>query len=102
MFAIPIDPFHTKAFLVNGDIAQEFVNYWVTSGDTQFFEDSLFPVYNSIATFYSEILTKNGSTYQLTNMTDPDEVFSRYPSTRRQADIYSTPTMWIMVVLLNH
>ena len=59
---------------VNGDIAQEFVNYWVTSGDSQFFEDSLFPVYNSIATFYSELLTKNGSSYQLTNMTDPDEV----------------------------
>ncbi|KAL8823513.1 MAG: hypothetical protein Q9191_005784 [Dirinaria sp. TL-2023a] len=58
---------------INGDIAQEFVNYWVTSGDTQFFQDSLFPVYNSIATFYSELLTKNGSSYQLTNMTDPDE-----------------------------
>lgn len=65
----------TLTFAVNGDIAQEFVNYWVASGDTQFFEDSLFPVYNSIATFYSELLTKNGSSYQLTNMTDPDEVY---------------------------
>ncbi len=58
---------------INGDIAQEFVNYWVTSGDTEFFETELFPVYDSIAKFYSELLVKNGSTYQLYNMTDPDE-----------------------------
>ncbi|KAL9604337.1 MAG: hypothetical protein Q9219_000525 [cf. Caloplaca sp. 3 TL-2023] len=58
---------------INGDIAQEFANYWVTSGDTQFFRDQLFPIYNSIAIFYSELLEKNGSTYVLTNMTDPDE-----------------------------
>ena len=56
---------------INGDIAQEFSNYWVASGDTRFFEQSMFPVYDSIATFYSEILTKNGSQYMLTNMTDP-------------------------------
>lgn len=58
---------------INGDIAQEFANYWVTSGDTQFFKDQLFPIYNSIAIFYSELLEKNGSTYVLSNMTDPDE-----------------------------
>ncbi len=58
---------------INGDIAQEFANYWVTSGDTEFFNASLFPIYNSIATFYSEVVTKNGSQYTLTNMTDPDE-----------------------------
>lgn len=58
---------------INGDIAQEFANYWVTSGDTQFFNASLFPIYDSIATFYSEVVTKNGSQYVLTNMTDPDE-----------------------------
>jgi len=58
---------------INGDIAQEFANYWVTSGDTKFFNASLFPIYNSIATFYSEVVTKNGSQYSLTNMTDPDE-----------------------------
>ena len=58
---------------INGDIAQEFVNYWVATGDTAFFEAEIFPVYNSIATFYSEVLTKNGSKYALTNMTDPDE-----------------------------
>ena len=58
---------------INGDIAQEFANYWVTSGDTEFFRTYLFPVYNSVAVFYSEVLTKNGSQYTLTNMTDPDE-----------------------------
>lgn len=58
---------------INGDIAQEFANYWVVSGDTKFFKDSLFPVYDSIATFYSELLVKNGSYYMLNNMTDPDE-----------------------------
>lgn len=58
---------------INGDIAQEFANYWVASGDTEFFNASLFPIYNSIATFYSEVVTKNGSSYVLTNMTDPDE-----------------------------
>ena len=58
---------------INGDIAQEFANYWVTSGDTQFFNETLFPVYDSIAMFYSQVVTKNGSSYVLTNMTDPDE-----------------------------
>ncbi|KAL8741684.1 MAG: hypothetical protein Q9190_005734 [Brigantiaea leucoxantha] len=58
---------------INGDIAQEFSNYWVTSGDTKFFQESLFPVYNSIAVFYSEVLTRENSSYTLTNMTDPDE-----------------------------
>jgi len=58
---------------INGDIAQEFINYWVATGDTAFFEDKLFPVYDSIATFFSDVLTKNGSRYQVTNMTDPDE-----------------------------
>ena len=58
---------------INGDIAQEFTNYWVASGDTAFFETDLFPIYDSIATFFSEVLTKKGSQYELTNMTDPDE-----------------------------
>ncbi|KAI4093694.1 MAG: hypothetical protein LQ344_002759 [Seirophora lacunosa] len=58
---------------INGDIAQEFANYWVTSGDTEFFREQLFPIYDSVAVFYSELVEKNGSSYVLTNMTDPDE-----------------------------
>ena len=58
---------------INGDILQEFTNYWVASGDSNYFLTSLMPIYESIATFYSELLSKNGSSYILTNMTDPDE-----------------------------
>ena len=58
---------------INGDIAQGFVNYWITSGDIQFFNDTLFPIYDSIASFYSQVVSKNESLYVLTNMTDPDE-----------------------------
>ena len=58
---------------INGDIAQAFANYWVTSGDTQYFNETLFPIYDSIASFFAQVVTKNGSSYTLTNMTDPDE-----------------------------
>ena len=58
---------------INGDIAQEFANYWVTSGDTQFFQTELLPIYDSIATLYSELLVKNKTFYTLKNMTEPDE-----------------------------
>jgi trehalose/maltose hydrolase-like predicted phosphorylase len=58
---------------INGDIGQEFTNYWVSSGDTAFFRESLYPIYDSVATLYSELLVKNGSNWALLNMTDPDE-----------------------------
>jgi trehalose/maltose hydrolase-like predicted phosphorylase len=58
---------------INGDIAQQFTDYFIATGDTLFFRDALFPIYDSIATFFSDIITKKGSRYELTNMTDPDE-----------------------------
>jgi trehalose/maltose hydrolase-like predicted phosphorylase len=59
---------------LNGDIALEFTNYWVVSGNTEYFQRELFPIYNSIAVFLSEILDKTADgKYELTNMTDPDE-----------------------------
>jgi len=60
---------------LNGDIVNSFVNYWSASGDDDFFNSSLLEVTNSIATFYSELLTYNEttSTWWLTNLTDPDE-----------------------------
>jgi trehalose/maltose hydrolase-like predicted phosphorylase len=59
---------------LNGDIALEFENYWVVSGDTEFFEQELFPIYNSMATFLSEVLEQNEEgQWELKNMTDPDE-----------------------------
>lgn len=58
---------------LNGDIAISLVNQWVVSGDTETFQNEHFPIYNSIATVYGDLLKKNGSYYSLTNMTDPDE-----------------------------
>ncbi|RMZ76616.1 hypothetical protein DV738_g4777, partial [Chaetothyriales sp. CBS 135597] len=58
---------------INGDIAQSFSTYWTASGDTDYFQDSLYPVHTSIANLYSQLLQKNGSLYVLTNLTDPDE-----------------------------
>ena len=56
---------------IGGDIAQELANYWVVSGDTATFQKSYFPIYEGIALFYSEILTKQGSQFALNDMTDP-------------------------------
>ncbi|KAI9738730.1 MAG: hypothetical protein M1834_008235 [Cirrosporium novae-zelandiae] len=60
---------------INGDIVMEFGNYWAITGDTTFFEEKLFPIHSSIATFYSELLQYNETVdkWSLTNMTDPDE-----------------------------
>lgn len=58
---------------LNGDIGLDFINYWIASGDTAFFEKNLLPIYNSIAITMSELLDRNGTEWILTNMTDPDE-----------------------------
>ncbi|WEW59466.1 alpha,alpha-trehalase ath1 [Emydomyces testavorans] len=58
---------------LNGDIGLQMINNWVTTGDTEYFNSSLYPVYNSIATMFADILEKNGTKWTLTNMTDPDE-----------------------------
>ncbi|KAJ6019886.1 hypothetical protein N7499_002973 [Penicillium canescens] len=58
---------------INGDIGMALVNQWVTSGDNDTFKGSLFPIYNSVATLYADLLQRNGSYWTLTNMTDPDE-----------------------------
>ncbi|KAI5291363.1 hypothetical protein KEM54_005165 [Ascosphaera aggregata] len=66
---------------LNGDIALEFINEWVTTGDDDFFNQTLLPIFNSIATGYASVVEKNGSTYTLTNMTDPN--------TKRYQDEYA-------------
>ncbi|OAL27850.1 hypothetical protein AYO22_03195 [Fonsecaea multimorphosa] len=58
---------------LNGDIGLEFINLWISSGDTAMFQENLWPIYDSLATMYSEILERNGSHWVLLNMTDPDE-----------------------------
>ena len=56
---------------LNGDIGLALVNQWVASGDTLWFQNYLFPIYDSVAILYSELVERNGSSWTLTNMTDP-------------------------------
>lgn len=58
---------------INGDIGLALFNEYVVTGDVDTFENEYFPVYDAIATFYSELVTLNESTrsYVLTNATDP-------------------------------
>ncbi|KAL4952034.1 glycosyl hydrolase family 65 central catalytic domain-containing protein [Aspergillus filifer] len=58
---------------LNGDIGLSMIYQWVTSGDTDTFREKHFPIYDSVATLYSNIVERNGSFWTLTNMTDPDE-----------------------------
>ncbi|KAL2005063.1 hypothetical protein VTN00DRAFT_2913 [Thermoascus crustaceus] len=58
---------------LNGDIGLSLINQWVASGDTKTFRERMFPIYDSVATLYSNLLERNGTKWTLTNMTDPDE-----------------------------
>lgn len=60
---------------LNGDIALEFQNYWIVTGDTAYFQQELFPIYESFAYLYSDLVDFNETTglYELYNATDPDE-----------------------------
>ncbi|KAK4972550.1 alpha,alpha-trehalase ath1 [Elasticomyces elasticus] len=60
---------------LNGDIGLELFNYYVATGDTAYFREYLFPVYDAIALFYTELLTYNETSgqYNFLNATDPDE-----------------------------
>ncbi|CCT73100.1 ATH1-Acid trehalase, vacuolar [Fusarium fujikuroi IMI 58289] len=58
---------------LNGDIGISLVNQWVTSGDTDFFKETLLPIYDSVANLFADLLKPNGSSWTITNMTDPDE-----------------------------
>jgi len=56
---------------LNGDIGISMVNQWVTTGDTDYFKETMLPIYDSVATLYSDLLKPNGSSWTITNMTDP-------------------------------
>lgn len=58
---------------INGDIGLELFNYLAVTGDTATFNEKYFPIYDGIATFYSELVSLNESTgtYTLSNATDP-------------------------------
>ncbi|SCV60224.1 ATH1-Acid trehalase, vacuolar [Fusarium fujikuroi] len=56
---------------LNGDIGISLLNQWVTSGDTDFFKETLLPIYDSVANLFTDLLKPNGSSWTITNMTDP-------------------------------
>jgi trehalose/maltose hydrolase-like predicted phosphorylase len=56
---------------LNGDIGISLVNQWVTSGNTEAFKEEHFPIYDSAATLYADLLVRNGSSWTMKNMTDP-------------------------------
>lgn len=56
---------------LNGDIGLSMMHEWIVSGDTQRFRDDYLPIYDSVATLYSNLLERNGSFWTLKNMTDP-------------------------------
>ena len=60
---------------INGDIALQFENYYIASGDESWFRDQFYPIYVSIAQTESDLLYLNETTnkYYLANATDPDE-----------------------------
>lgn len=58
---------------LNGDIGLSMMYEWVASGDTKHFREKHFPIYDSVATLYSNLLERNGSSWTIRNMTDPDE-----------------------------
>jgi len=59
---------------LNGDIALEVYNYYVATGDSDFFRQNLFPLYDEVAYFYGGLVTRsetNNGLYELYNATDP-------------------------------
>ena len=67
----PTGPCFDYEYHLNGDIGISLVNQYIASGDMDSFRERYFPVYNSIATMFADLLKKNGSSWTLTNMTDP-------------------------------
>ncbi|PLW15641.1 hypothetical protein PCANC_15112 [Puccinia coronata f. sp. avenae] len=59
---------------INGDIGLSFFQHLVATGNFQFFERNLFPIYQAIAGLFSNLLSENSDRkYTLRNATDPDE-----------------------------
>lgn len=60
---------------LNGDISLAFNNHLIITGDSEYFNDTLLPISNAVAHFYSQALDFNETSgaYELWNATDPDE-----------------------------
>ncbi|KAI9669618.1 MAG: hypothetical protein M1831_007314 [Alyxoria varia] len=71
-------PCYDYEYHVNGDIALELENYYIVSGDEASFENKYYPIYDSIAHLFSDLIYYNKTLkgYGLRNATDPDEFAS--------------------------
>jgi trehalose/maltose hydrolase-like predicted phosphorylase len=60
---------------VNGDIGITMYNYYVSTGDADFFKENLMPTFDAVAWFLAELVEYNTTSglYDLLNATDPDE-----------------------------
>lgn len=70
-----VGPCFDYEYHINGDIGLELYNYYAVTGDSDYFQSELYPIYEAVAQFYADLLTFNSSTgkYELYNATDPDE-----------------------------
>ncbi|KAE9968106.1 hypothetical protein BLS_006014 [Venturia inaequalis] len=70
-----IAPCFDYEYHLNGDIGINMLNDWIITGDTDRFRKFYFPVYDAVASMYSDVLTFNQTKdmYTLLNATDPDE-----------------------------
>lgn len=84
---------------LNGDIGLSMMYQWITSGDTQSFHEKHFPIYESVATLYSNLLERNGSSWTITNMTDPVH-FSLYILSALTNSGRTSMPIWLMLVVL--
>lgn len=56
---------------ISGDIVLSMISQFVSDGDLDTFKSKYFDVLDSVASFYSELLTEKDGKYDLTFMTDP-------------------------------
>lgn len=68
-----IGPCFDYEYHINDDICLEIENYYYVTGGTAYFQNPLFPIYDSIAHTYSDVLRFNTATnlYSLRNMAAP-------------------------------
>ena len=70
-----VGPCFDYEYHINGDIGLAIYNQYAVTGDTEYFQSELYPIYEAIAQFYADLVTYNETSglYDLYNATDPDE-----------------------------
>jgi trehalose/maltose hydrolase-like predicted phosphorylase len=68
-----VGPCFDYEYHLNGDIGLELLNYYIATGDVDYFREYLFPIYDAVAYFYGEVMALNTTLnkYILANATDP-------------------------------